>query len=366
MNMPAMYQRFRLACVLSNTAPCWSSVALSFVAMLLPALATARIALVVTLAPPELPVYAQPAVPEDGMLWTPGYWQYGPDGYYWVPGAWMMPPLIGLLWTPGYWRWSDRGYLWNDGYWSREIGYYGGINYGHGYVGNGYQGGYWDGVRFFYNCSVNNVVQGAVHNVYSRAVESPNCGRRTSFNGGTGGTSTRPSTVQIGQAHEARQGPTPAQSAHRSAASHDRTMLATESAGHPPGVVAARASAPPPRAAAVSRDLPVHIRDVPTVPEVAPDATGNAERDTARQHALATLSDQQARERRTLLDKQEQEHSALAGRPSTTSEHVQLEQQHQVQTRDLVMRHSSEQEGLRQTMESGSADRTPHQSRPVG
>ncbi len=40
----------------------------------------------VTVAPPVLPVYVQPACPGDGYIWTPGYWAYGPDGYFWVPG----------------------------------------------------------------------------------------------------------------------------------------------------------------------------------------------------------------------------------------------------------------------------------------
>ncbi len=56
--------------------------------------------LVITVAPPELPVYEQPAIPEPGYIWTPGYWAYSRDGYYWVPGTWVEPPSVGLLWTP--------------------------------------------------------------------------------------------------------------------------------------------------------------------------------------------------------------------------------------------------------------------------
>ncbi len=55
------------------------------------------------IAPPPLPVYAQPPCPYDGFLWTPGYWGYGDMGYYWVPGVWVRPPHIGYLWTPCYW-----------------------------------------------------------------------------------------------------------------------------------------------------------------------------------------------------------------------------------------------------------------------
>ena len=29
------------------------------------------------IAPPPLPVYEQPFCPDDGYIWTPGYWVYG-------------------------------------------------------------------------------------------------------------------------------------------------------------------------------------------------------------------------------------------------------------------------------------------------
>ena len=98
--------------------------------------------------PPELPQYSQPDCPGDGYLWTPGYWSYSEQGYYWVPGAWARPPEVGYLWTPGYWGYSSGRYRYHYGYWGSHIGYYGGINYGNGYTGVGYQGGYWSGDRF--------------------------------------------------------------------------------------------------------------------------------------------------------------------------------------------------------------------------
>src|SRR5476649_1423405 len=33
--------------------------------------------------PPALPDYEQPPCPEEGYVWTPGYWAFGPGGYYW-------------------------------------------------------------------------------------------------------------------------------------------------------------------------------------------------------------------------------------------------------------------------------------------
>ena len=76
----------------------------------------------ITVAPPVLPVYVQPPIPEPGYIWTPGYWAYSDDGYYWVPGTWVLPPAVGLLWTPGYWGWNDGVYIWNAGYWGPHIG----------------------------------------------------------------------------------------------------------------------------------------------------------------------------------------------------------------------------------------------------
>src|SRR5260370_32976851 len=93
----------------------------------------------ITIAPPVLQVYVQPAIPGPGYIWTPGYWAYGDDDYYWVPGTWVLPPAVGLLWTPGYWGWRDGIYAWNGGYWGPRIGFYGGVKYrfGHNWVARG-------------------------------------------------------------------------------------------------------------------------------------------------------------------------------------------------------------------------------------
>jgi len=34
----------------------------------------AQIGVSIMIAPPPLPVYEQPFCPEDGYMWTPGYW----------------------------------------------------------------------------------------------------------------------------------------------------------------------------------------------------------------------------------------------------------------------------------------------------
>ena len=103
---------------------------LALVILAIPATAHAQFSASITVAPPELVVYSQPICPQEGYLWTPGYWGYGDEGYFWVPGTWVEPPSDGLLWTPGYWGWGNGGYAWNGGYWGPEVGFYGGVNYG--------------------------------------------------------------------------------------------------------------------------------------------------------------------------------------------------------------------------------------------
>ena len=116
----------------------------------------AQVGISVAIAPPELPAYEQPMCPGDGYIWTPGYWAWDNE-YYWVPGTWVMPPEAGFLWTPGYWGWGGSGFFFNEGYWGLSVGFYGGIDYGFGYFGNGYEGGRWNNGHFFYNTAYNRV-----------------------------------------------------------------------------------------------------------------------------------------------------------------------------------------------------------------
>ncbi|HTB95985.1 MAG TPA: hypothetical protein VK716_03185 [Terracidiphilus sp.] len=144
-------------------------------------------------APPPLPDYQQPPDPGDGYIWTPGYWNNGSNGYYWVPGAWVEPPYSGALWTPGFWGYSGNRYAFHPGHWGTHIGFYGGINYGNGYVGLGYEGGYWNGGHFNYNRAYNNVNTTVVHNVYTYNVRNEKTVvNRVSYNGGSGGVQVRP------------------------------------------------------------------------------------------------------------------------------------------------------------------------------
>jgi hypothetical protein len=47
---------------------------ISSLVALTPARAQVGIEIQVDLAPPPLPVYDQPPMPDDGYLWAPGYW----------------------------------------------------------------------------------------------------------------------------------------------------------------------------------------------------------------------------------------------------------------------------------------------------
>jgi hypothetical protein len=197
-----------------------------------PALSTADVIVSVAIAPPPLPVYVQPLAPGPGYIWTPGYWAYGPYGYYWVPGTWVLAPFAGALWTPGYWGWSNGLYLWNAGYWGPRVGFYGGVNYGFGYTGYGYHGGYWRSGAFYYNRAVNNVNVTHVHNTYYTAVGNAPA-RRTSYHGGPGGTSTQPPPSGGAWAGGQRTPPTALQQQHEQYAAGNRTMLASVNHGRP-------------------------------------------------------------------------------------------------------------------------------------
>ena len=195
--------------------------------------ATSAQELIIRIAPPELPVYVQPAIPSYGYIWAPGYWAYGPDGYFWVPGTWVRPPSVGLLWTPGYWGWNDGVYRWNEGYWGPHIGFYGGVNYGFGYGGVGYEGGRWNNGVFAYNRTVNNFGSVSITNVYSQTVVTNTTVNRVSFNGGTGGTTVQPTPQELSAAHEQHTAATPLQTQHEQAASTNKTLLASVNHGNP-------------------------------------------------------------------------------------------------------------------------------------
>ncbi len=208
----------------------------------LPAASSARVFLSINIAPPVLQVYQQPLCPQDGYIWTPGYWGYGDAGYYWIPGAWLAPPQEGFLWTPGYWGFNGGLYSFNAGYWGPTVGFYGGVNYGFGYGGNGFDGGRWQGGHFAYNTAVSRVNTSVIHNTYNQNVS--NNGNRTSFNG-AGGISARPSSEQTAMARQHGQYNAAPVAQQRAAAGGpvQARQQATENHGRPANTEAARPAA---------------------------------------------------------------------------------------------------------------------------
>jgi hypothetical protein len=198
------------------------------------ALAGVSVDVSVRVGPPALPVYDQPPCPAAGYVWTPGYWAWDDQtaGYYWVPGTWVEAP-VGMLWTPGWWGWSSGLYVWHAGYWGPHVGFYGGINYGHGYTGSGYWGGSWRGNVFYYNRAVTNVNVTHVSAVYNQTVVVRRAST-ASYNGGPNGATARP-TPQEATAMRAPHGAAlPAQAQHQQSASQSPQLYARANRGVPP------------------------------------------------------------------------------------------------------------------------------------
>ena len=217
---------------------------LALLVCMIPATSSAAVFISVGFAPPELPIYEQPPCPEDGWLWTPGYWAYGDDGYYWVPGTWVPAPYEGALWTPGYWGWGDDLYVWHPGYWGPHVGYYGGVNYGFGYMGIGFVGGMWAGHAFRYNTAVMRVNTTVIHNTYrDNTIVRNNTivnDRHVAYSGGRGGINHPPTADENRYSHEQHVAPTSYQTHQEAAARTNVSNYASHNGGHPSNVATDR------------------------------------------------------------------------------------------------------------------------------
>lgn len=208
----------------------------------LPAISSAAlfVGVSVNLVPPALPVYVQPPCPQPGYMWTPGYWAWDDGAYYWVPGTWVEPPAVGLLWTPGWWGWQGGAYFWHPGYWGPHVGFYGGVNYGFGYDGAGFVGGYWQGRTFFYNRAVVRVGPGFGGHVYSRPAFYHGAYAHVGFNGGPGGVVAHATRAQMMAAHEHHVAFTSVQQRQQRMAFADRSLRADYNHGRPSIAATAR------------------------------------------------------------------------------------------------------------------------------
>ncbi len=329
--------------------------------------------------PPELPVYEQPVCPADGYIWTPGYWAWDGDDYYWVPGTWVLAPEVGFFWTPPYWGWEGSAYIFHEGYWGPEVGFYGGIDYGFGYFGHGYEGGRWDHGHFYYNREVNHVNVTVIHNVYTQRITN-RTETHVSYNGGRGGISARP-TSQEEAADRGRHIPTvAAQTQHIQEARSNPQLRASANHGKPPiaatakpadfreGAVPAQSAArynPPARMANNHAQPAVHPNDLAPHEKPAPAHTGNAQADQKYQQQQEKLYQRQEQEHQNLQQQQEKEHQQMAKQQANEAQKQQMEARHQQQTQQMEQRHAQEQQHTVQQHEQQQHQAPPpHETQP--
>jgi hypothetical protein len=338
----------------------------------------AQVRVAITVGPPPIPVYDQPICPGDGWLWTPGYWAYDYDisDYYWVPGTWIEAPEVGFLWTPGWWGWGDGAFLFHDGFWGPQVGFYGGINYGFGYFGTGFEGGRWDGGHFFYNRAVLNVNVNVIHNVYNTTVIHENV-NRVSFNGGTGGIDARPRPEDLAAERERHIPAVAAQTQHMQQARGNPELRASVNRGKPSiaatarpsefkgnGIVAAREAGAPytpanrggeDRGGTARPSTAVHPHDLPAVEHPSLPSTGNPKQDQKYQQQQDKMLAKQQQERDKLQQQQDREHQQASKQQANQERQQQMEQRHQQQTEQLQQRHQQQQQQFTQRVQQRSS-----------
>jgi hypothetical protein len=342
--------------------------------------------------PPDLPVYDQPPCPGDDYIWTPGYWAWGDDGYFWVPGTWVLAPEPGLFWTPGYWAWNGGSFVFNAGYWAPEVGFYGGVDYGHGYFGRGYEGGRWDRGHFYYNRAVNNVNVTVVHNTYNTTIVNRNVNRtRVSYNGGNGGLDTRASSREEAAARGRHIAPIAAQVEQRQSARSNQELRANVNHGKPPIAATARPGQFRGREAVAAKEAgavhnpnarpgsneiarPVnngvrqptgHAKDLPPLQHPVAPNTGNPKLDQKYIQQQNKLQAQQLKDRQKLQQQQAREDQRQVQQKANAAKLQQMEQKHQQQTARMVQRHTQQDQKLRQRQQpKPNPHPAPHPGKP--
>jgi hypothetical protein len=332
--------------------------------LLAPLAGMAQFEFSITIGPPPLPVYEQPPIPAPGYLWAPGYWGYGTYGYFWIPGTWVQPPEDGLLWTPGYWAWSDGFFVWNAGYWAPEVGFYGGVAYGFGYPGRGYEGGYWRDRNFYYNREVTNVTNVEIHNVYSKTVvNNVTVNNRVSYVGGPGGLAARPTSQEEAVAHGRHVAPTNVQVRHFESAASDHSLLASVNRGKPP-VAAVRApgqfkdgTVPASRAGGATF---VHAQELPKMAPPPRPTQGATDQSKEYQRQQSAMLQRQTQERQALTQMQERDHAYLTHQGDNQRALAAMELHHQQQTEQMMRRQTSEMQNIPRPQAQPHNPREPH------
>jgi hypothetical protein len=291
--------------------------------LLLSTASFAQVGVSVQIAPPELLTYDQPICPGDGYIWTPGYWA-SDTAYYWYPGHGWWLPNQGSFGRPAIGGWGGAGFIFNEGYWGPSVGFYGGIDYGFGYFGHGYEGGPWQNGHFFYNTAVNHV--DGLHNVYNERVNAG--ASRVSFNGGNGGINAGATSQEEEAVRGSHVGPLASQTQHAWAAHNDPQQRISASRAAPGVAATAR-----PNVAAHPNDLPPIQRSTPN--------TGNPALDGKYQQQQDKVIEKQNQDRQNLQQRQDIQDQQLTKQNAAPAKMQQLEQQNQQQRQRMQQGHTN-------------------------
>ena len=292
------------------------------------------------------------------------------------PGAASRVPVD----TP-WWGWGGNGFVFHDGYWGPQVGFYGGINYGFGYFGNGFEGGRWQGEHFYYNRAVVNVNVTNIHNVYNTTVTITS-GNRISYNGGNGGITARPTPAQEAFDHERHLAPIASQMQHRQTARSNPELRASANHGKPPiaatdrpgtfsghGVVAAREAGAPYHPPANARENhpganggenrpanPTHASELPQHQVVTPPSSGDAKVDRKYQQQQEKLVAKQNQEHQRLQQQQAKEDQRAQQQVARQQQNQGRQQQYQVRQQQTEQRHAqqTQQMEVRHTQQTQS------------
>jgi len=134
--------------------------------------------------------------------------------------------------------------VFHPGYWGPQVGYYGGVNYGFGYLGVGFVGGEWRDHDFYYNRAAWRVDDRRIHDYYEDRrdwdrhwVERDS---RTSYSGGPGGIRHDPDQRERMAMRDQHIERTSYQEQHQREAMNNRNAYARFNGGRPANVVANR------------------------------------------------------------------------------------------------------------------------------
>jgi hypothetical protein len=261
------------------------------------------------------------------------------------------------------------------GYWGPVVGFYGGIDYGFGYFGHGFEGGRWEHGHFFYNRAVSNINVNIIHNTYETRVNNVTV-NHVSYNGGNGGITARATAAEETAARERHIGAVAAQTEHEQAARADRELHASVNRGRPPVAATARPGELGGRGAVSEREggkvdtsgersennvarpnNAIHPKDLPPAERMAAPKSGDMKLDQKYQRQQDNLAAQQERDRQKLQKQQEKEHQRLQKQRADDTKRQRTEQKHQQQTQQMVQKHTQQRQDLQQRQQARPAPR---------